>query len=597
MALQVWLPLTKDLRNQGLSDVTVTNNGATFNSAGKLGGCYQFNASGYLKETSFNWSNFNTSEFSICCWYKEPSPVASGNSQMICIGTSSGWNNIRIGLLRRTSNGYPMFSVSDGTNNVNYNFTADSFTLDTWNHIVCTYNNGTMKMYLNGTLHKTATTTIVPVLNSSQHLGIGAASNGSEKLTGYLNDVRIYDHCLSPMEVKQLAQGLVLHYPLSDDSIQQLSNVYNYPTFETTATTGGWSHWGPSGHSGNYGQSTDKNYIYRKTQTYAHWVSENAGTSSYYLLYQSPSFSGGYRSLQCICKEENGLPITEAICYPGWNARNGGVPADKWTSIIPLENDFYLCKCEGISQDGSNNLIGFHVKPGHKVYFSEAYVENDRECCSDIFYPTNIIYDTSGFCNNGTAVGTFTISSDTPKYSVSQVFASGNNYIDCGASREVLPTDGLTVSLWINYSTWGNPISCTEGGGWNFENSSGIQFPVYVAGVGYKVAKSGIATSTLQNGWHMLTGTFDKTNVKIYIDGVLKATTATDSTNEIGYAANHCYVGAEAAGSTSITSAALVGKLSDVRIYATALSASDVKSLYQNCATIDPDGTIRGKIR
>ena len=37
--------------------------------------------------------------------------------------------------------------------------------------------------------------------------------------------------------------------------------------------------------------------------------------------------------------------------------------------------------------------------------------------------------------------------------------------------------------------------------------------------------------------------------------------------------------------------------ISDFRIYATALSAADVKSLYQNCVTIDPDGTIRGKIR
>lgn len=76
-------------------------------------------------------------------------------------------------------------------------------------------------MYINGVLDKTMNTTIVPVLNSSQHLGIGSASNGAEKLSGYLNDVRIYDHCLSAKEVKEISQGLVLHYKLNDTESSQ----------------------------------------------------------------------------------------------------------------------------------------------------------------------------------------------------------------------------------------------------------------------------------------------------------------------------------------------------------------------------------------
>ena len=53
MALQVWLPLTKDLRNQGINGATVINNGATYSSTGgKLGGCYNF-ANNY-----FNYFNF-----------------------------------------------------------------------------------------------------------------------------------------------------------------------------------------------------------------------------------------------------------------------------------------------------------------------------------------------------------------------------------------------------------------------------------------------------------------------------------------------------------------------------------------------------------
>jgi len=60
-----------------------------------------------------------------------------------------------------------MFSVSDGSSAVSYNCTATTFSLDTWNHIACTYDNGTIKIYLNGILDKTYTTTIAPVLNSS----------------------------------------------------------------------------------------------------------------------------------------------------------------------------------------------------------------------------------------------------------------------------------------------------------------------------------------------------------------------------------------------------------------------------------------------
>ena len=42
--LQVWLPLTKDLSNQGIAKINITNNGATYSSTGgKLGGCYNFN--------------------------------------------------------------------------------------------------------------------------------------------------------------------------------------------------------------------------------------------------------------------------------------------------------------------------------------------------------------------------------------------------------------------------------------------------------------------------------------------------------------------------------------------------------------------------
>lgn len=67
MSLRVWLPLTKDLRNQGLDDVTVTNNGATFSSAGKLGGCYTFTNKTILVTPSTALKESFGFAASLCC--------------------------------------------------------------------------------------------------------------------------------------------------------------------------------------------------------------------------------------------------------------------------------------------------------------------------------------------------------------------------------------------------------------------------------------------------------------------------------------------------------------------------------------------------
>ena len=66
MSLQVWLPLNGNLDNQGLSEVTVTNNGATVDSNGKIGSCYLFNGNSYIQFPSITVPN----DFSISIWGK-----------------------------------------------------------------------------------------------------------------------------------------------------------------------------------------------------------------------------------------------------------------------------------------------------------------------------------------------------------------------------------------------------------------------------------------------------------------------------------------------------------------------------------------------
>lgn len=582
MSLRVWLPLTKDLRQQGLSNVTVTNNGATFNSAGKLGGCYQFNASGYLKETSINWTNFNTSEFSLCCWYKEPSPVASGNSQMICIGTSSGWNNIRIGLLRRTSNGYPMFSVSDGSNNVNYNFTANSFSLDTWNHIVCTYNNGTMKMYLNGELHKTYTTTIVPVLNSSQHLGIGAASNGAEPLTGYLNDVRIYDHCLSPMEVKELAKGLILHYPLNRQGWGQ-ENLDNF-----SSVVSNWTMESLSG--SNYSDSSYGNVI--------KLVTNAANQRMYHNVISTLWQSGQVYTVSFLAKaDQNGRTCDMSRSIADFSP----------TFTLTTQWKRYSGKITSTATPGGGTLSFRINQSGATVYITQIKLEKGTiatpycPSSSEALYTTMGLnstteYDCSGYCNNGNKMtNTITYTSDTAKYAVSTHF---NGTYD-GILIENLQLSDIINSA-VTYAFWIKPESesgarsvyfgsYSTGPSWSIEKTTGNVMRSYWNGSPDETCSGATITDGV---WQHVCLTKNGTSdIKVYINGVQKwASTATHSNLNFPTTFR---IGRD---TRSNDGTPYKGLMSDFRIYATALSADDVKSLYQNSAYIDSSGNVYGAV-
>jgi hypothetical protein len=48
-----------------------------------------------------------------------------------------------------------------------------------------------------------------------------------------MNDFRVYDHCLSLSEIKEISQGLVLHYKFDDKPI----NIS--PNLVTSITKGG----------------------------------------------------------------------------------------------------------------------------------------------------------------------------------------------------------------------------------------------------------------------------------------------------------------------------------------------------------------------
>lgn len=208
MSLRVWLPLNGDLTNNGLSDVTVTNNGATVDNAGKIGKCYNFTST-YIEYD--NPLPATCTQFSICAWVNLISGytancglhIASFNTSYGRICVSKDGQAVRV-------------LLNDGTTNYagGSNALASSLTAGVWNHYVVTFDNGIVRIYINGQLDakRTATITYAKLTSAKARTGTYATENSK----GYANDLRIYDHALSPKEVKLLSQGLVCHYKLSD---------------------------------------------------------------------------------------------------------------------------------------------------------------------------------------------------------------------------------------------------------------------------------------------------------------------------------------------------------------------------------------------
>lgn len=407
----------------------------------------------------------SAAELSLCLWLKL-STSHSGYAQVLVLGTSgTSWNNIRCGI-DTNGDGRIYFNVSSGSANT-YIYSPLNYKDNIWHHITGIYNSGSLQLYIDGIQVATGTTTNVPGLSGTS-IYVGGNAGGEKANNGdCLNDIRIYNHALSAKEVKEISKGLMLHYNF-EDNCQQLVNAYDEPTFNTSTATGGWKHWGSTGHAGSYAQNTDANYIYPGFSTYSHKVANGSNATKDYLLYQEKLFDGGYRSMQAIIKASDGAAITDSVCYPAWNGRNGGVASGSWTSIESIGNGFYLCKAEGIKQttspsNANAHLVGIYVKPGKTIYVTCCYLENGKQLCSDIFDPSPKCYDCSGYGYNGTISGNIQLSSDSAAGKHSIYSPAGANYVE----RQNFPIAGFNADQQFTINAWIKIVGYVESTSWN----------------------------------------------------------------------------------------------------------------------------------
>jgi hypothetical protein len=197
-------------------DSAGSNNGTIYGAtwaAGKIGGGMSFDGvNDYINVPDNPALRFTqNSSFTLCSWIN---PISAAD-QGIILGkwqTSGSYDLFTYNMDWWFSSKSIGFGISQsGIAYVEMGAPADAAPAGIWSHVACVYDNGNMKIYINGELeasgyfpYETGTNT------ANKDLGIGAGLIGSgieRYFGGTLDDIRIYSRALSAEEIQQLYEG------------------------------------------------------------------------------------------------------------------------------------------------------------------------------------------------------------------------------------------------------------------------------------------------------------------------------------------------------------------------------------------------------
>ncbi len=182
--------------------------------------------------------------------------------------------------------------------------------------------------------------------------------------------------------------------------------------------------------------------------------------------------------------------------------------------------------------------------------------------------------DISGNNNTGTLT-------NGPTYNSSNqgtiAFDGTNDYVDCGNGltlSSIGNSTNITAAGWAYFTAYGGggqaySVITVKGAPWTWllENPSNtLRFRITAGGSDVNVADT---TTHALNTWYYVVGTYDGSNMKIYVNGVLKNTKA-----QAGALGTNSF--SAKIGTYEGTNYNLTGRIGIVQIYNRALSADEV---------------------
>lgn len=234
--LKAWWGLNGNVNDATSNGNNCTNYGATptTNRFGAANSAYAFDGvSNYLERTSPSITFSETGTYSFSMWVKK----ASANAGIMMM-SGTGTTGVYIWLLQGNATGTTYF----GTNKQQsaWIWATCPYVLSQWEHYVCVYTAGTMKLYKNGVFQSTSTYTYSGATSTNIPLYIGKGIS-SNNFHGDLDDIGIWNRALTQCEITDLYNGTTTVLPVNAGLDQTICAGQSVTLTATGATTYTWN--------------------------------------------------------------------------------------------------------------------------------------------------------------------------------------------------------------------------------------------------------------------------------------------------------------------------------------------------------------------
>lgn len=631
MSLRLWLPLNGSTVNNGASSIEITGNPKSWID-GKIGTCasFQTNVANVLvsDSTVFKLGTDATSNFSYCMWLKKTS-AASGSMWLFSVSKAvSSDAGYGYGAKVISNDGGVTFYFGSKTYN---KALAD----DEWHHIAFVKNGTNIKIYIDAveTGNYTFSGTY-PTYSSYYGFALGGyrdRTSGqyiSYPLNGFVSDFRIYDHALSLAEIIEIKKALILHLPLDNPYSTGIQNFYSgdYARGNSSSATAAFTKTKLANEDGyNYSLTytgTGSNYYANikfptisrtlihpgKKYTWSCKIRVNTWTSTSgtpklslrssiksnditngSVTAANASYADGqWRTISRTITLSEGMLSSSTYYYITTEAYNASTETSK-AYMSPLV-EFYT---NSLNVSGAVYTFNFDIKEIQLIESDEfpGWIDNR--------FVKNCVRDISGFGNDGTCSGSVLTMSDTPRYNKCY-HLDGTSYIDNIPNPLKTTFDEFTISFWCGFDN--NDFNVVNFLGTDTEGLTGIVIGFYELSSGkiefsfhtYRIiGYHSFESSNIKAINHFVITASLKTNeLHLYMNGIDSGPYGIGG-NDFDYIdrGNYLRIGKQRSYS-SRPYRALTGKISDLRIYATALTADQVNELYNAPISVSDNGSL-----